>query len=101
MSINSNDLPWLSILILTSHIRVKIVYKKREIVKELQSRLSAVLMPLISVATGANALSTDDSTSTAIMATLEVDTWQKQKSVTSLWALEATEPSVSPVSNSF
>lgn len=101
MSINSNYLPWPSIPILTAHIRVKIAYKEREIVKELQSRLSAVLMPLISVATEANALSTDDSTSTAIMATLEVDTWPKQKGVTSLWALEAPEPSVSLVSNSF
>ena len=76
MSINSNYPPWPSISILTSHLGVKIVHKKREIVKELQSRLSAVLMPLISVATGVNALGTDDSTSTAIMATLEVDTCQ-------------------------
>jgi hypothetical protein len=55
---------------------LKIVHKKRELVKELQSRLSAVLMPLISVATGVNALGIDDSTSTAITATLEVDTCQ-------------------------
>ena len=76
LSINSNYPPWPSISILTSHLGVKIVHKKREIVKELQSRLSAVLMPLNSVPTGVNALSTDDSTSTAIMATLEVDTCQ-------------------------
>lgn len=59
--------------------------------------MSAVLMPLITAATGANALSANDSTLTTIMATLEADTNRNQEGVTSLWAAEL----VSLVSNSF
>lgn len=77
------------------------VYEKRESLKELQGRRSAVLMSLISAATGANALSRDDSTLTTITATLEANPRQNRDGVTSLWAPEAAEPSVSLVGNSF
>lgn len=85
MFVNLNYSPWPCTPILTFHVRVKIIYRKREILKDLQGRMSAVLMPLITAATGANALGANDSTLTTLMATLEADTNRNQEGVTSLW----------------
>lgn len=72
---------------------------KEGILKELQGSLSAALMTLVSAAKGANALNTGNSTFTTIMGTLGEDTSQNQGRVTTLWAPESTESSVSLIIN--